>query len=165
MQIKGKIFTIIGIVLLFGYLIKDSLKDPYDPTQVVMVNNDTLGRDWGALAEKIARDRIQIQVENSVAETPSLYANQNNAMINLYGYGIDSNGVYTTLDDPFKRRKFNQENYSSIESPDGREIITDYSRVEETENEITEENTTRKLKTRHQKETNELEEPEMKYRD
>ena len=34
MQIRGKILTIAGIVLMFGYFIKDSLRDPYDPTHL-----------------------------------------------------------------------------------------------------------------------------------
>ena len=53
MQIKGKILTIAGIVLIFGYFISESFKDTTDPTQVVMIGNDTLGRDWGALADQI----------------------------------------------------------------------------------------------------------------
>ena len=34
MQIKGKIFTIAGIVLIFGYFISESFKDPSDPAQL-----------------------------------------------------------------------------------------------------------------------------------
>lgn len=161
MQIRGKIFTIIGIVLIFGYFIQDSFKDPYDPTQVVMIGNDTLGRDWGAIAERVAYEKMLIQSQNSVAESPSLHATQQLNQ-NPYGYGLDSNGAFTGIDDPYKRQKFNQENYGTIESSDGREIVIDYSRMEETENENNEENNQRKIRTRHQKE---LGEPEMKYRD
>ena len=158
MQIRGKIFTIIGIVLIFGYFISDSLKDPYDPTQVVLIGNDTLGRDWSAFAEANAKQQfMQSQVtEGSPADA---YTAQ---QFNLLGYGIDSNGNYTVLEDPFKRQKFNQDNYATIQSPDGREIVVGYSRDEETENEDNEENFFRKIKTRHQ---TEIEEPEMRYKD
>ena len=100
MQIKGKILTIAGIVLIFGYFISESFKDTTDPTQVVMID-------------------------------PSL--------------------------DPYNRQKFDQSNYSTIESPDGREIITGYSRPEE---QVADDED--RYKSRHQQE---LEEPQMIYRE
>lgn len=56
MQIKGKILTIAGIVVIFGYFIWESLQDPdfSDPNAIIMVGADTLGRDWGAIANQQA---------------------------------------------------------------------------------------------------------------
>ncbi|MFN8261253.1 MAG: hypothetical protein U0T69_10780 [Chitinophagales bacterium] len=157
MQIRGKIFTIIGIVLLFGFLIKDSLKAPYDPTQVVLIGNDTLGRDWGALAEQLAREQMLQQASSNIQES---YGTGTSTMY----YGVDSNGVYSAnsmQQDPFTRQKLNQDDYSSIESPDGREIITGYNRPEDQQEEE-DQTSNRRFRTRHQRE---IGEPEMKYRD
>ncbi len=157
MQIRGKIFTIIGIVLLFGFLIKDSLKAPYDPTQVVLIGNDTLGRDWGALAEQLAREQMLQQASSNIQES---YGTGTSTMY----YGVDSNGVYSSnsmQQDPFTRQKLNQDDYSSIESPDGREIITGYNRPEDQQEEE-DQTSNRRFRTRHQRE---IGEPEMKYRD
>lgn len=165
MQIKGKIFTIIGIVLLFGYFIMDSIT-PSNPSQVVLIGNDTLGRDWGAMAEQVARSRQQIEAENNVAGgyVVDLSGQNNNPYSHMYG--VDSNGAYTATtpasQDPFMQQKLNQDNYSSIESSDGREIITGYARPEEENNRNTPENNAAKIETRHQKEVTE---PKMKYRD
>ena len=157
MQIRGKIFTIIGIVLLFGFLIKDSLKAPYDPTQVVLIGNDTLGRDWGALAEQLAREQMLQQASSNIQES---YGTGTSTMY----YGVDSNGVYSSnsmQQDPFTRQKLNQDDYSSIESPDGREIITGYNRPEDQQEEE-DQTSNRRFRTRHQRE---IGEPEMKYRE
>lgn len=151
MQIRGKILTITGIVLMFGYFIRDSLKAPYDPTQVVMIGNDTLGRDWGAMAEQLAKDRMpQSSEEGEGLESMS-----------------DSAGILKSIssesyDDPLSRQKFNQENYATIESPDGREIIIGYNRPEEQQAEQDKEDFDNgRYKSRHQLEASE---PEMKYR-
>ena len=151
MQIKGKIFTIAGIVLIFGYFISESFKDPSDPTQVVMVGNDTLGRDWGAMAEQIAREKMlqQAQMNEEMNPTGSAGLNGNNAAI--------PNTLLSPDEDPYNNAKLNQDNYYSIESPDGREIITGYSRPEEQEEEEGD-----RYKSRHQQE---LEEPQMIYRE
>jgi len=160
MQIRGKIFTIIGIVLMFGYFIKDSMRS-YESTEAIMLGDDTLGRDWGAMAEQIAQSRMQIQAENSTTESYDMETWQKNP----YG-GIDSNGTYTATtslqQDPFARPKFNQDNYSTMESSDGREIITGYARPEEEDNRDTPENNERKIETRHHKEVGE---PKMRYRE
>lgn len=167
MQIKGKIFTIIGIVLLFGYFIKDSI-NPYDPSKdVIMIGNDTLGRDWGAMAEQNARNNAPQQSGYNVADAYDYSKIGNNPYTqNNHQYGMDSSNPYYTnsapIDqDPFSRPKLNQDNYSSIQSSDGREIITGYARPEEVDNWDTPENNYRKIETRHQKETGE---PKMKYR-
>ncbi|MEN9448426.1 MAG: hypothetical protein RJA25_1716 [Bacteroidota bacterium] len=153
MQIKGKILTIVGIVLIFGYFIVDSVK-PYDPTQVVMVGNDTLGRDWGAMAlqqEQAERQRAaeaQMQMEGQDGATMA------NPYINPYS------AMVPVDQDPFSRPKFNQDNYATVESPDGREIVTGYARPEEDpDNPQYNEN---RIKTRHQLETGE---PKMRYKD
>ena len=49
---KGKIFTIVGIVAIFGYFISESFKNTYDPTKIVLSGTDTLGQDWGAIADQ-----------------------------------------------------------------------------------------------------------------
>ncbi len=157
MQIRGKIFTITGIVLLFGYFIKDSLKDPYDPTQVVMIGNDTLGRDWGAMAEQAISKTQQSQNDDNTIKSIS---SENES---------DSLASIASSNDPYGRQKFNQDNYSSILSPDGREIITGYARPEEAESEDNEENGNipNRIQTRHQKEKykKQVEEPDMIYRE
>jgi hypothetical protein len=148
MQIKGKIFTIAGIVLIFGYFISESFKDPSDPTQVVMVGNDTLGRDWGAMAEQIEREKMQ-QQNGGVEEGIEALSGE-----------MDESANTSLLDpsqDPLNRQKLDQNNYYSIESPDGREIITGYSRPEE---QVADDED--RYKSRHQQE---LEEPQMIYRE
>ena len=170
---KGKFFTIIGIVLLFGYFIKDSIT-PYDPTQVVMVGNDTLGRDWGAIAEQKARQNAQNSADNSAVDAygyniTTTTPGSNPYMHNMYGadsmtYGSNAyynNSAQQTSQDPFSRPKFNQDNYSSVESTDGREIIIGYERPEQQENNQ-QYNNPEKIQTRHQREVGE---PKMRYRD
>lgn len=119
MQIRGKILTIIGIVLIFGYFIRESFVNPSvsNPNQIIMVGNDTLGRDWGAMADQRDREKMQQQ------------SNGNNEGATAAAGSPESQAVVT--DDPFSRPKFNQDNYSSIQSPDGREIITGYDRPED----------------------------------
>ena len=115
MQIKGKILTIAGIIMIFGYFISESFKDPSDPTQVVMVGNDTLGRDWGAMAEQIEREKMQ-QQNGGVEEGIEVLSGE-----------MDESANTSLLDpsqDPLNRQKLDQNNYYSIESPDGREITT-----------------------------------------
>lgn len=158
MQIRGKILTIAGIIILFGYFIKDSLKDPYDPTQVVMIGNDTLGRDWGAMAEQVAKDKMQQGLQNS-DETAS--EDGGTGTVSKSSDKVASINSETESD-PFTRQKFNQSNFSSIESPDGREIITGYDRPEDPGDQYDPNNDSRRFQTRHQKE---ISEPEMKYRD
>lgn len=160
MQIRGKIFTIIGIVLLFGYFIKDSFRDSYDPSQVVMVGNDTLGRDWGAMAEQAALLKQKMLNGNPEENNESQSSGE-------YKSGADST-LSISSEDPYSKQKFNQENYSSIQSPDGREIITGYSRPEEQEIQEGSDNTQNvqsRIKTRHQKERPQIEEPSMIYRE
>ena len=160
MQIRGKILTIAGIILMFGYFIKDSLNS-YDPTQVVMIGNDTLGRDWGALAEQVAKDKMQ---QSSDEDGVALQTIESDSKVGTISKSSDKGASINseTEPDPFTRQKFNQNNYSSIESPDGREIITGYDRPEDPGDEYDPNNDSRRYKTRHQIET---EEPEMKYRD
>lgn len=137
-KVKGKILTIIGIVLIFGYFIVDSVK-PYDPTQVVMVGNDTLGRDWGAMAAELERQEAGINTDQQQEQTGG---EQLNPYYNPYA------GVVPADQDPFSRPKLNQSNYATIESPDGREIVTGYSRPEETANNPDYNNS--RILTRHQ---------------
>jgi hypothetical protein len=147
MQIKGKIFTIAGIVLIFGYFISESFKDTTDPTQVVMIGNDTLGRDWGALADQIEREKL-LQTQGEDDNVMSISSEK------------QASAPQTLLDpslDPYNRQKLDQSNYSTIESPDGREIITGYSRPEE---QVADDED--RYKSRHQQE---LEEPQMIYRE
>ncbi len=163
MQIKGKIFTIAGIVLLFGYFIKDSFKDPYDPTQVVMIGNDTLGRDWGAMAEQVANAGKNL---NSEGEVSSVNSNSDVASVNSEKTAKEKDAeLLKTQQDPFNKQKLNKDNYSSIQSPDGREIITGYNRPEDPANNDDDDADPNniKFKSRHQIEAGE--EPEMKYRD
>lgn len=154
MQIKGKILTIAGIVLIFGYFILDSFKSPQDATQVVMVGNDTLGKDWGALADQIERGKMQQEQVNNDGGTGT-----GNMSISSQN-SKETNSLQNQDVDPFSREKFNKDNYSSIESPDGREIITDYSRQEQQEQDEND-----RYKSRHQKERSPLEEPEMIIRE
>lgn len=148
MQIKGKILTIAGIVLIFGYFIKESFKSPSDPTQVVMVGNDTLGRDWGAIANQKDQERMQKQSQENT-ELPT----QTSTSFDLKS---------TSSEDPFKKEKFNQDNYSSVQSPDGREIITGYDRPEEQAGQT---NSGDNYETRHQKEKNSVQEPSIIYKE
>jgi hypothetical protein len=151
MQIKGKILTIAGIILIFGYFIMESFERPYDSTQVVMIGNDTLGRDWGALAEQIATEKMlqQAQMNEEMNQTGAAGINGKNA--------APPNTLLSPNEDPYNNAKLNQDNYYSIESPDGREIITGYSRPEE---QVADDED--RYKSRHQQD---LEEPQMIYRE
>lgn len=146
MQIRGKILTIAGIVLIFGYFIKESFVNPIDPTQVVMVGKDTLGRDWGAIANQKDQERLQKQNQEN-----------NDGLSTKMGTSFD----IPTSEDPFRKEKFNQENYSSVQSPDGREIITGYDRPEEQAGQSSSDDN---YQTRHQKEKS-LEEPSIIYKE
>jgi hypothetical protein len=138
---RYKIPTIIGIVLIFGYFIMESFKNPssIDPTQVVMVGKDTLGRDWGAIADRKEREKEEALKSSEESPEPSLGAPPSL----LQG------------DDPMTRQKLNTDNYTTIEAADGREIITGYTPTfsDESQN----------YETRHQKETGRNTEPEMRY--
>ncbi len=153
MQIKGKILTIAGIVLIFGYFILDSFKSPQDPTQVVMIGNDTLGKDWGAMAEQIAQEKMLQQPQDA-----GMAGNTSGGWPGSENNTKEMNTLLDPNEDPYNKPKFNQDNYSSIESPDGREIITGYSRPEGQEEEDEED----RYKSRHQ---SEMEEPQMIYRE
>ena len=146
---KVKIPTIIGIVLLFGYFIRESFKNPssIDPTQVVMVGNDTLGRDWGAMAD---------QKEKEKAELLKLEEDKSNV--------ADHSDTKSLLerDDPYNQKeKLNSADYSTVQAADGREIITGYNPNQG------EEDGSENYETRHQKELTKkvTKEPEMKYRE
>jgi dihydrofolate reductase len=141
MQIKGKILTIAGIVVIFGYFIWESFNQPdfSDPNAVIMVGADTLGRDWGAIADQQAA-----QQAGTAAPTGSLQDAYSTGGNNMYGQGL-----IQQQDDPYQRDKFNADNYSTIQSADGREIITEYDREEDDEQ-------FERFETRHQKETKEI---------
>lgn len=121
---RGKFFTVIGIVLIFGYFIMESFKDPSDPTQVVMIGNDTLGKDWGAQAD--ARDR-EIALQNGTLVEEGGDA-ENNGPAN---HMENSNALISEKEDPYSRSKVNMNDYSSVQNGDGREIITGVSTPEE----------------------------------
>lgn len=124
---KGKIFTIAGIVLIFGYFIWDSMNDPLkNPGAVVLSGNDTLGRDWGAAAdakEKAANEKNQANVAesgpSSAAASKDLLNGQN----------------------PYQTERYTP-NYQTMQSADGRTIITG--------NEQQEENPEDRYKSRHE---------------
>lgn len=156
----GKFFTVIGIVLIFGYFIMESFRDPSDPTQVVMVGNDTLGRDWGAQADERERE---------IARQNGLLVEDEENQGQATGSGSQNLYEEKTLlsgNDPLERDRSFSGNYSTIQSGDGREIITgtygDNDEYDEGQN-------TTNFKTRHQKEresqgsTNK--EPSMIYRE
>lgn len=148
---KGKLFTIVGIVLIFGYFITESIKnDSSDPTKVVIVGNDTLGRDWGAMAEQKALEASQ-SLHSISSEDPSTGSTQNT------NYG--SGSLLDPKQDPYSRDKFNSSNYSTIQDASGREVVVGYDRPEEQGNQDP-------YSSRHQKEKGEVEgdEPQMQYR-
>jgi hypothetical protein len=153
MQIRGKILTITGIVLIFGYFIRESFVNPSvsNPSQIIMVGNDTLGRDWGALAEQREREKMQQQ------------SNGNNEGAAVASGASESQSIGS--DDPFSRPKFDQDNYSSIQSPDGREIITNYDRPEDIGS-LDINSQTDNYQTRHQQEKGQItEEPSINYKE
>ena len=155
---QGKILTIIGIVLIFGYFIKESFQSPSmsNPGQIIMVGNDTLGRDWGALAEQKAREKTQISEENDAPKTQS--ANS----------ATEVKSISSEDTDPFKKEKLDQNNYSSIQSAGGREIITGYNRPEE-QNNLDINTQSDNYQTRHQREKGQqqvvTEEPTIIYKE
>lgn len=156
MQIKGKIFTIIGIVLVFGYFIKDALQDPVasNPEAIVIVGQDTLGRDWGAQAAN-QQQMVATQGQQSGDMYGQQVPNSNQPLINEYN-------------DPYAREKFSTESYMTEQSPDGREIVTEYNNPYNSANENPldlpdEEQDESRFKTRRQSEMGI--EPTMKYKD
>lgn len=154
MQIKGKIFTILGIILVFGYFIKDALQDPVssDPNAIVIIGQDTLGRDWGAQAAM--REQMAASEGLGQDELDVKGANNNQSLIN-------------ETNDPYAREKFSTESYMTEESPDGREIVTEYNNPYNSANENSldlpeDEQYSGNYQTRRQ---SEMGEPTMKYRD
>ncbi len=146
----GKIFTIAGIVLVFGYFIMESLRDPSDPTAVVMVGNDTLGRDWGAMADQREaalnaekKEEGEEDLESSSSDKPLINDKQ----------------------DPYQRAKLNSTDYTTIESADGREIITGYDRPEEQNDPYNYESRRQKEQGQSQYSSGSSEEPSIKYKD
>lgn len=134
---RGKLLTIAGIVLIFGYFIMESFRNPSstDPTQVVMVGKDTLGRDWGAIADQKAREKEE------------LFKSQQDASANE---GEVARKSLIGSDDPYQRSLFNSSDYSSIQAADGREIITGYNPIQQEEDNN---NVYQNFQTRHQKES------------
>lgn len=147
---KGKLLTIAGIVLIFGYFITESIKnDTSDPTKIVIVGTDTLGRDWGAIADQ---KEAEARALNSISsEDP--YSASSNDQIKNGGSLIDP------TQDPYSRDKFNSSNYSTIQDASGREVVVGYDRPEEQQNQDP-------YSSRHQREKGEIEadEPQMQYR-
>jgi len=148
---KGKIFTIAGIVMIFGYFISESLKNPTDPTQVILIGNDTLGQDWGAIADQKMREAADAISQNNAVDINS----QAKAAENFYS----GQPLINNQNDPYSRDKLNPSSYSTLEDGSGREVITDYNRTEQEDNEEDH------YLSRRQKERNETEEPEIKFRD
>lgn len=162
MKFGGKILTLIGIVLIFGYFIYDSFRVPTasNPEAIILVGNDTLGRDWGAQAAQLEQasfnNRYGTSEENANAANP-----------NLYGTGP----LINESNDPYLQDKFNSADYSTEMSLDGREIVTDYNnpfgKTSFDEEEMEEQNSLlynneERYKTRHQTEVGE---PQMRYKD
>lgn len=151
---KGKLLTIAGIIFVFGYFISESLKnDSSDPTQVVIVGNDTLGRDWGAMAEQKAKEVAELNsISSESGEGIKSISSEDNSKVSL-----------NTQEDPFSRQKLKSSDYSSIQDASGREVITGYNRPEEQDN-------ANPYQTRHQKEKGNnnndvVEEPTIIYRE
>lgn len=112
-------------MLIFGFFFWDSFHDGSgDPTKIVLSGADTLGRDWGAIAEKKVTDEID---PNAIV-TPT----------ELQSYGdIDAGTIKsaTKLDiNPLEVDKNASYNYTSVPSPDGREIITGVDNSDEENN-------------------------------
>lgn len=150
---KGKLITIAGIVLIFGYFITESFKNQSDPTQVVMIDGDTLGRDWGAMAEQKAKEAAGLNsISSESGEGIKSISSEDNSKASL-----------SVQEDPYSRQKLKSSDYSSIQDASGREVITGYNRPEEQENEDP-------YQTRHQKEKGKnmndiAEEPTIIYRE
>ncbi|HRH58546.1 MAG TPA: hypothetical protein PLS10_12920 [Chitinophagales bacterium] len=150
MQIRGKILTITGIVLIFGYFIRESFVSPSSSNvnQIIMIGNDTLGKDWGSIANQREQEQQSGRSNEGTALTSA--TEETNA---------------TIKDDPFSREKFDQGNYSSIQSPDGREIITNYDRPEDIGSPDINSQTDN-YQTRHQQEKGQItEEPSINYKE
>jgi hypothetical protein len=155
---KGKILTIAGIVLIFGYFIAESFRNPSDPTQIVMIGDDTLGRDWGAMAEQKLKEASDAVTQKNEDEQTAITANS------FY----NATPLVKENEDPYSREKLNSSNYSTIQDGSGKEVIVGYNRPEE---QVDNDN----YQTRHQKERNQtnnnqtennpITEPEIKYRD
>jgi hypothetical protein len=137
---KGKFITVIGIVLIFGYFIMESFKNPssVDPSQVVMVGKDTLGRDWGAIADQKAKEKEDM-LKMQEGGTSTASGSSEGEMV--------PTGSLLGKEDPYQNDKFNSSGYTTIQAADGREIITGYNPTQQEE-----ENTYQNYETRHQKE-------------
>ena len=144
---KGKIFTILGIVAIFGFFISESFKNSYDSTKIVLSGTDTLGQDWGAIAD-------QKLMEANAQGNPN--GNNTDVVTDIY-YGAQPT-LLNEKDDPYSRDKINPSNYSTIQDNSGREVITGYTRQEQLDQ-------NENYKTRHQLERNSSEEPSIIYRE
>ena len=130
-----KIPTIFGIVLIFGFFFWDSISnDTSDPTKIVLSDKDTLGRNWDAIAEQKTASKIEAVEVIGVGGTVVT----NLGIEDPLNPNIPTKNIY---DDPFQRDK--SSNYTTVPSPDGREIITGV------ENSDFEENPDDKYMSRH----------------
>ncbi len=121
-----KIPTILGLVLIFGFFFWDSIKnDTSDPTKIVLSGNDTLGRDWDAIANQKAASKIEAAEEIGVGGAAVTSLGDEDPL----GTNNPSDKAYV---DPLLREK--TYNYTSMPSPDGREIITGEDNSEYDEN-------------------------------
>lgn len=123
-----KIPTILGIVFIFGFFFWDLVSsDASDPTKIVLSGNDTLGRDWGAMAEQKLKD--QQAGNGGYAENATLTSSERTE-----DAGSDSKKENEVEQDPLLLNKRNSYSYTSIPSPDGREIITGIDNTDQEEN-------------------------------
>jgi hypothetical protein len=112
-----KIPTVIGIVLIFGYFFWDSFHDGSgDPAKITLTGADTLGRNWDAIAAEKDQKLAENAANSVAAELNSEKDDGNNLLLNP-----KDDPLYST--DPLLGNKENLNNYSTIESADGREII------------------------------------------
>ena len=159
---KYRIFTISGIVLLFGYFIMDSFRNASsidDPNRVVMVGGDTLGRDWGAQADERERAK-KAQAEGS-ASTDEVTSGGVASTDGVPGSSKSNSNQYTSSsdlmqgDNPYEKPKLNSSDYSTVLDANGREVITGYT---------PDENGSQNFETRHQREAG-RNEPTIKYKE
>src|SRR4051812_33147086 len=105
---KFRLPTLAGIVLIFGYFIRESFVMPssLDPTQVVMVGNDTLGRDWGAMAD--ARDRAKAAMLNGEpAAGQQAQTQQQQSLLPGLGLPLTNPDNLLENEDPYAKQKLN----------------------------------------------------------
>ncbi len=111
-----KIPTIFGIVLIFGFFFWDSISnDTSDPTKIVLSDKDTLGRNWDAIAEQ-RNLQLKQQTEMNAVDVVESGKNEITPM--------DMRSLTSSSQDPLLVDKNATYNYTSVPSPDGREIIT-----------------------------------------